>query len=461
MIDSFSKRNIPQAPGGSIFSGRLKEFQRDPLSFMQKLSRNYGQVVRFKLGPSQKVILLSDPELIKEVLVTKQKNFIKSSDIRSLKALLGEGLLTSEKDVHMRQRRLIQPAFKKTHVASYGQDMIDVAQHYVQMWKHGMETEITEEMMNITLGVISKTMFSMDLKEGYELVGEAVEKVMKLAIKRMRRAIPLPLWLPSKSNREFKQAAKVLDAVLFNIIDQRRRGGIQKEDLLGMIMAARDDENGTGMTDKQIRDELMTIFLAGHETTANALSWTLYLLAQHPDKEAKMHAEIDSVIRGKTIRPEHFSSLKYTQNVIWESLRLFPPAYVIGREVDKTVEIGGYLFKKGETVLMSQYVMHRSPEYFEKADEFNPERFDNDLLKKLPAYAYFPFGGGPRVCIGNHFSFMEMVLVLACLASRYQFRLTTEQEKVKTQPLITLRPKPGIRMILHERETEKSNPDSV
>lgn len=423
---------------------------------MQMLAKKYGDVVRFRLGPSQKVILLSDPELIKEVLVTKQKWFIKSSDVRSLKTLLGEGLLTSEKEVHMRQRRLIQPAFKKTHITAYGQDMIDVAGQYVQKWKHGMETEITEEMMNITLGVISKTMFSMNLDEGYELVGESVERVMKLAIKRMRRAIPIPLWFPAKSNTEYKQAAKVLDDVLFNIINGRRREDIQKEDLLGMIMRARDDENGTGMTDKQIRDELMTIFLAGHETTANALSWILYLLAQHPDKEAKLHNEIDTVIDGKAIRPEHFSSLKYTQNVIWESLRLFPPAYVIGREVDKTVEIGGYLFRKGETVLMSQYVMHRRPDYFDRPDEFNPERFENDLLKKLPAYAYFPFGGGPRVCIGNHFSFMEMVLVLACLTSRYQFRLTPEQENIKPQPLITLRPKPGIRMILHERGNNHS-----
>ncbi len=206
------------------------------------------------------------------------------------------------------------------------------------------------------------------------------------------------------------------------------------------------------MTDKQLRDELMTIFLAGHETTANGLSWTLYLLSQHPEAEAKLHKEIDSVIGRERLRPEHFQMLKYTQNVIWESLRLFPPAYVVGRQVDETVEIGGYLLKKGEMVLMSQYVMHRKPNYFENPDEFKPERFENNLLRTLPDYAYFPFGGGPRVCIGNHFSFMEMVLALACIAQRYRLTLITGHANVKPQPLITLRPKPGLRMIVEERE---------
>ena len=273
-----------------------------------------------------------------------------------------------------------------------------------------------------------------------------------LGIKRMRSIIPLPLWIPTKTNREYRRIAQELDKVLLDIIGTRRQEDIQMEDLLGILMRARDVDNDMGMTDKQLRDELMTIFLAGHETTANGLSWTLYLLSQHPEAEKKLHKEIDSVIGRERLRPEHFQMLKYTQNVIWESLRLFPPAYVVGRQVDETVEIGGYLFKKGEMVLMSQYVMHRKPNYFENPDEFKPERFENNLLKTFPDYAYFPFGGGPRVCIGNHFSFMEMVLALACIAQRYKLRLMTGHANVKPQPLITLRPKPGLRMIVEERD---------
>ena len=454
MGDPLGKKTIPQALNGTFLSGHLKDFQRNPLKFMQTLSNEYGPIVHFRLGPFQKVIQLSDPDLIREVLVTKQKNFIKSSDVQALRTLVGDGLLTSEKDIHMRQRRLIQPAFKKTHITAYAQDMIDVTENYISTWKNEMETDITNDMNNITLGIICKTMFSMDFKEGNELIGESVGMAMKLAIKRMRSIIPLPLWIPTKTNREYRRIAQELDKVLLDIIDTRRQEDIQMEDLLGILMRARDVDNGTGMTDKQLRDELMTIFLAGHETTANGLSWTLYLLSQNSEAEAKLHKEIDSVVGSERLRPEHFQMLKYTQNVIWESLRLFPPAYVVGRQVDETVEIGGYLLKKGEMVLISQYVMHRKPNYFENPDEFKPERFENNFLKTLPDYAYFPFGGGPRVCIGNHFSFMEMVLALACIAQRYRLRLITGHADVKPQPLITLRPKPGLRMIVEEREIE-------
>ncbi|SEM97260.1 Cytochrome P450 [Mesobacillus persicus] len=454
MDDSFNNKQIPLAQNGSFFTGHLNDFQKNPLHFMQNLTSEYGSIVRFRLGPLHKVILLSDPELIKEVLVTKQKSFIKSKDVQSLKALVGEGLLTSEKEVHMQQRRLIQPAFKKTHINLYAQDMIDITEKYIGKWNDGMETEVTEDMLDITLGIISKTMFSMDFKEGHERLGDSVENGMKLAIKRMRSIIPLPLWIPSKTNREFKQVTQALDEVLFSIIGNRRQEDSPKEDLLGILMAAREENHGTGMTDQQLRDELMTIFLAGHETTANALSWTLYLLSQHPEVEEKLHKEIDSIIGTETLNPEHFQMLTYTQNVIWESLRLYPPAYVIGRQVDEDVEIGGFLFKKGETVFMSQYVIHRQADHFEEPDTFKPERFENNFMKTLPTYAYFPFGGGPRVCIGNHFAFMEMVLVLACIARRYRLLLSPNHKIIKPQPLITLRPKPGLKMRLEKRNSE-------
>ncbi|MBM4765226.1 cytochrome P450 [Bacillus sp. B15-48] len=443
---------MPKAGNEKFFTGHLTSFQQDPLMFMRTLSRDYGPIVRFRLGPFQKVILLSDPELIKEVLVTKQRSFVKSKDVQALKPLVGEGLLTSEKDVHMQQRRLIQPAFKKTHIHAYAQDMIDTTNDYMRKWENMEEVNATDDMMNIALGIICKTMFSMNFKEGNDLIGNAVENANRLSVKRMRAIFPLPLWVPTRTNREFKKTAQALDEVLFKMIENRRQNNTNAEDLLGMLMSARDDEEGVSMSDHQLRDELMTIFLAGHETTANGLAWTLFLLSQHPEVEAKLFAEIDAIIGESAVKPEHFDKLTYTQNIVWESLRLFPPAYVIGRQVNETVKIGKYLLNKGEMVLMSQYVMHRHPNYFKLPDEFRPERFEQNFMRTLPPYAYFPFGGGPRVCIGNHFAFMEMVLVLACIAKRYRLRLIPGHEKIKPQPLITLRPKPRLRMIIAERE---------
>jgi cytochrome P450 len=442
----------PSGPKAKLLTGHLSEFQSDPLGFLSLLSKEHGPVASFRLGPFQRVKLVSDPDLIKEILVTKQKYFIKSRDIRVLKSLVGEGLLTSEKKFHMRQRRLIQPAFKKTHIAGYAQDMIDTALTYLSGWEHGEKRMVSEDMMNITLGIISKTMFGMEFNEGFEKIGEPLEKCMKLAVRRMRSLVPLPLWVPTTKNRELKEAVKALDEVLHKIISGRREDCAEHEDLLGILMAARDETDGQSMTDAQLRDELMTIFLAGHETTANTLSWTLYLLSQNPEAEKKLHQELEQVIGNRAPSPEDFMKLPYTQNVIWESLRLYPPAYVIGRDAIQDVAIGDYLLKKGEMVLMSQYVMHRNPLYFEQPDTFIPERFNDHYMKTLPPYAFFPFGGGPRVCIGNHFALMEAVLVLACIAQRYRVRILPGHHTVRPQPLITMRPKHGLQMLIEEHD---------
>ncbi|WP_255264055.1 cytochrome P450 [Peribacillus butanolivorans] len=449
----------PMVPNGKLISGHTKEFQKDVLGFLTRLSKEYGDVAKFRFGPFQNVYLISNPDLIKQILVTKHKSFVKSKDSNAIKPLVGdEGLLTSEKDVHRRQRRLIQPSFKRSHISNYAQDMIDITMDYISTWENEKERIITKDMMNIALGIISKTMFSMDFKDGYDVVGEPMEAALRISVKRMRTLLQLPLWVPTKSNREYKKAIQRLDKVIYSIIEKRREDAERHEDMLGILMEARDDEDGLGMSNQQVRDELMTIFIAGHETTANALSWAIYFLSQNPEVETKLFNEIDRVIGNRTPTPDDFMKLTYTQNIIRESLRIYPPVYIISREAEEDVEIGGHHFKKGDMFLLSPYVMQHKPEYFDNPDSFIPERFENNYLKTLPTYAYFPFSGGPRVCIGNHFALMEAVLVLACIAQRYRIRLAPDHHEVKPITTLTLRPKRGLRMIVEERNEESSQP---
>lgn len=441
----------PKGPKGKLLTGNLAEFRADPPAFLERMATEYGDVAKFRLGPLKNVFLVSNPDMIKQILVTKQKNFVKSDDFKALKPIFGEGLLTSDKDFHMRQRRLIQPAFKKSHIMDYGQDMIDITNDYLSTWKDEEERIITNDMMNITLGIICKTMFNMDFKEGYKVIGKPLETALILAVKRMRSLKKMPLWVPTKLNRDTKKAIRELDSVVLEIIQKRRKDPVKHEDMIGILMDARDDVDGIGMTDKQVRDEVMTIFIAGHETTANALSWTLYLLSQHPEAEEKLFSEIESVLGKKPPAPSDFMKLTYTQNLIWESLRLYPPSFVTSRKVDKDVEIGEYRFKKGDMILVSQYAMHRKAEYFQDPESFIPERFENNFIKTIPKYAFFPFGGGPRVCIGNHFAIMEAALVLVSVAQRFKFKLAPNHHPIKTFPSITLRPRSGLRMILQKR----------
>lgn len=446
-----TNKKIVNGPSGKWLTGHVKDFQRDPLGFLTFLSTEYKDLAKIRFGP-RRVYVVSNPDLIKEILVTKQKSFVKSQDLQILKDVVGEGLLTSEKKVHIQQRRMIQPSFQHAHISKYAQDMIDTTNQCLSNWEHGAEVVITDEMMNITLGIIAKTMFSMEFEEGVSKIGEPMDTYMKLAVKRMRSLYPLPLWVPIKANRTYKQSIKSLDEVISSIIDKRRKEGSISQDLLGVLLQARDEKSGAKMTDDQLKDELMTIFLAGHETTANALSWTLYLLTQHPEKQQKLHDEIESVIGDTPVTPEHYQKLPFTQNVVSEALRMYPPAYVIGRRADEDLNVGEYHFKKGDMIMMSQYGVHRREEYFKNPEQFIPERFENNFIKTIPTFAYFPFGGGPRVCIGNHFAIMESVLVLACIAKRFKWKLASNHHIVKPQPLITLRPKNGLRMVLEEKK---------
>jgi cytochrome P450 len=431
------------------FSG-LFAYRRGPLPFFQNLAERYGDISYFRLGPQQ-AFFFNHPDYIKDILVTNHQNFMKGLALQRAKRLLGEGLLTSEGETHRRQRRLAQPAFHRQRIASYADVMTTYASQTRAGWNDGETLDISEEMMRLTLGIVGKTLFDADVKSDAQEVGEAMTVAMELfntltlPFYELLRKLPLPQF------RRFDAAKLRLDAIIYRLIEERRRSGQDRGDLLSMLLLAQDTEGDGGqMTDAQLRDELMTIFLAGYETTSNALTWTWYLLSQNSAVESKLHEEIDEVLEGRLPTFEDVARMKYTEMVLAESMRLYPPAWATGRMALNDFEMGGYIVPKGSLVLMSQYVMHRDPRYFAEPMRFDPERWSPGAREARPQFTYFPFGGGPRRCIGEGFAWMEGILLLATLAQQWQMRLVPNHP-VELKPVMTLRPKHGMRMILTRR----------
>ncbi|MEF3302583.1 cytochrome P450 [Paenibacillus sp. GYB003] len=447
--------NTPAGPKGLPITGNLLAFRKNPLRFLEQSFREYGELVHLRFGPSRHLYLLTNPDWIKEVLLTKQHHFRKAKGLQTAKAVVGEGILTSEGDKHLRQRRLMQPSFRKDRISLYGDSMVRHAERLIERWRDGETRVVTDDMMKLTLDIITETMFGTQLDGGVEEIGRAIDVGMKYVSRKASSIIDLPAGFPTKSNREFQEASKLLDGVIYSIIERRRKhageGGEARRDLLSMLLAARD-EDGSAMTDEQVRDEVMTIFIAGHETTANTLSWTWYLLTQNPEAERKFHDELDAVLGGRAPTVDDLEKLNYLQLLLWESMRVYPAVWAINREVADEVEIGGHRFRPGDTIMMSQYVMHRNPNYYDDPERFRPERFENDFLKTIPQFAYFPFGGGPRVCIGNNFALMEAALILATIGRRYKLRLADRHPPIELEPLVTLRPKPGLTMVATARQ---------
>ncbi len=441
---------ILRAPGprGHLLTGNLPEFRHDLLGFLTRCAREYGDFVAFRLGP-RRLILLSDPDSIDYVLVTAARNFTKHFALRMNSLLLANGLLTSEGDFWLRQRRLIQPAFQRDRVSAYGGVMVAYTERLLAGWRDGETRDLHAEMMRLTLEIVAKTLFDADVGDHTSNVGAALEVAMASFVSRLFKMFPLPRWLPTPGNLRLKRAVRRLDAIIYGLIEQRRRDATPRSDLLSMLVQAQD-EDGTRMTSRQVRDEAMTLFLAGHETTAIALSWLWYLLAQHPEVEARLLDELRSVLGGRAPTVADLPRLRYTDMVVTESMRLYPPVYTIGREPIADCEIAGYPVTAGTTLLMSQWVMHRDPRFYEDPLEFRPERWADGLARRLPKYAYFPFGGGPRTCIGNTFAQMEAVLILATMAPRFHFDLVPGHP-VEPGPSITLRPRSGIRAVLRRR----------
>jgi cytochrome P450 len=437
---------LPPGPRGRLLSGHLPDLRRDPLGLYLRTAREYGDVATLRFG-FRRIHLVSHPDLVEEVLVTRARNFTKHYGLRMNRRLLGNGLLTSEGDFWLRQRRLVQPAFSRERVASYAAVMVGYADRLTAGWRDGETRDLHADMTRLTLEIIAKTLFDADVAGQARAVGEAMAELAGAFNARFTSLLRLPAMLPTPANLRRERAARRLDGILYELIKQRRtvRG---RGDLLGTLLEAADEADGTGMTDRQLRDEAMTLFLAGHETTALALSWTWHLLARHPEAAVELAEEVRAVLGGRPPAADDLPRLRYAEMVVQETMRLYPPAYVIGRQAVEECVLGGYHIPAGGTVLMSQYVLHRDPRFFDDPERFFPGRWADGLARRLPKYAYFPFGGGPRVCIGNTFALMEAVLVVAAVARRFRFTAPAGPPP-RPRPAITLRPEGPVLLTVH------------
>jgi len=433
-------------PGPRPFMGMTPflAMRRNPLPYMEELHREYGDLVCYR-PPGRQVFMLFHPDMTQDMLVTHARNHHQGRVMQRSRSVLGNGLLTSEDAFHLRQRRLIQPAFHRQRVFGYGRAMVDYAERHQQHWRSGEVLDIHQEMMRLTLAIVGKTLFDTDVEGDSSEIGRALTTFMHLfkfavlPFSEYLEKLPIPPVL------RMRKARQRLDKIIYRFIEERRRSGEDRGDLLSMLLAAEDTETGNTdrMDNDQIRDECVTLILAGHETTANALTWTFFLLAQHPEIAERLKAELDQVIGDRPPAPEDYPSLKYTEMVLSESMRLYPPAWGIARTVVEPYEAFGSVFPKNAILLTSQWIIHRDSRWYPNPLRFDPERWTPQARASRPKFSYFPFGAGPRQCVGESFAWMEGVLLLASIARRWKFSLVPET-KADLLPLITLRPKHGI-----------------
>jgi cytochrome P450 len=430
-------------PRGSWLLGSLPALRRDILGFFESCHRDFGDAAYFRVG-QRRSMLLSHPTDIEQVLVTDNKKFIKNFALSFfLRPLLGNGLLINEGDNWLRQRRLIQPTFARPRLEFYSQAMVELTERMLNSWQQNDERDLAREMMQLTMSIAGKTLLGVDVGERYTEVVVCLEAVMRDFLARFRSPLPIPYWLPTPGNWWLKRTIRRLDGVLQQMIDERRaaieREGETRGDFLSLLISARDENDGKPLSNQQLRDEVMTMFLAGHETTANALSWTWYLLGQNPEQQQWLQNEVDQVLQGRLPTPADMPRLIYCERVVREAMRLYPPAYVIGRRCEEDCTIGDHFIPAMTNVLMSQWVVQRDERWFSEPNEFRPDRWTSEFIHSLPKYAYFPFGGGARACIGKEFAMLEATLILATMAQRIELELV-DTEPMPILPAITLRP---------------------
>jgi cytochrome P450 len=422
--------------------------RRDPLAFVAALARDYGDVVRLGMGPVS-VYLVHHPDGVKHVLQDNNQNYVKGPVIARVKVLIGEGLFTSEGAFWRRQRRLAQPAFHRERIAGFAATMVRCTAERLARWadvaRRGEPIDVAAEMNALTLTVVGETLFGRDLSGEAAAAGLALRVALETTAYRVMCWVVSPIWGPTARNRAFRAAVRTLDTLVYDLVDSRRRSALPADDLLGMLMAARDEETDEGMSRLQLRDEIMTFLLAGHETTAAALAWTWYLLAHHPEMAERARAEAIAVLGDRLPTLEDLPRLPLARMVVEEAMRLYPPVWGIGRQTIAADRIGGYDIPAGALVNLSPWVTHRHPDVWDEPERFDPERFRPGVERTRPRFAYFPFSGGPRLCIGEAFALMEAQLVVAMMLQRYRLTLVDDWPVVP-EPTLTLRPRGGLPM---------------
>jgi cytochrome P450 len=443
---------MPRLPPGPLLPviGPLIMPGRDPLTFFTRLVRTYGDVAYFRMG-GERVYFVSHPDYIRQVLVTDGAKYAKGRALERARKLLGDGLLTSYGASHDRKRKLVQPGFHRARIAAYADTMIDCARQASAGWRDGETIDVSSAMMRLTLSIAARTLFDVAIDRDADQVGRAMTRVLESFWLTLLPFSDVIAALPLAAARESRAARHELDRLIFDMMAHRRAGGSMGNDVLSTLLQA-GDESGEGLSDEEIRDEVMTLILAGHETTANALTWTWYLLSTAPASAAAMRSEVDAVLGDRSPGADDLASLPYVTKVVTEAMRLYPPAWLVGRRALEACEVGGYTVPRGAMVFMSQWTMHHDERYYADAGRFEPERWSAAFRASLPRYAYFPFGGGSRHCIGESFAWMELTLLVAWVARRWDLRLVPGH-RVVPHPLITLRSKHGMQMTLHRRQT--------
>jgi cytochrome P450 len=438
-------RIIPRQVTGH-WLGSLPAFRASRLQFQLDLMREHPRIARVRFGVFD-VLVLFEPELIHQVLVAQADQFMKSYGLSLFaRPVLGDGLLTSEHALHRRQRRLIAPVFVQRQVASYARLMSERGERSVRAMLEAGEVDVSARAMQVTLEIVGKTLFDTELADAASEVGRCVTEMMECIMASMTSTLPAPPLVPTLNNLRLKRTIRRLDRLVYGMIRERRAQPSAHQDLLSLLLAARDEEDGGGMSDRQVRDEVMTALLAGHETTANALAWALVLLADAPEVRARLECELDEVLGGQPPTLAHLPRLELTLRVLKETLRLRPSVYLLGRRARCATEIGGYPLRKHQVVLLGVYGMHQRADLYPDPQRFDPDRFLPEREESLPRHAFLPFGAGPRMCIGNHFALLEGQLLLASWLSRARFTPLDPAQAVEPEPLITLRPRGPVRM---------------
>ncbi|MFN2214766.1 MAG: cytochrome P450 [Anaerolineales bacterium] len=438
-----------------ILGNILDMRQGEIFEILLEFHKTYGDIVRLELPKNQYVYSIANPESIQHVMQMNNQNYTKGDRIKIVKPLIGNGLFASEGEFWRRQRRMMQPAFHRRQIEYLAQEMVATIEEMLQKWETVADTgqivNIQHEMMGLTMDVVTRTLFTSSLSpDEIAELGEQITFLLDMITERSQAIFPIGEKMPTAKNRRFDDGVATIDKIIYRLIDQRKRSQAKYDDLLSMLIAARDEDSGEGMDDKQLRDELVTIFLAGHETTAIALSWSVALLSLHPAVRRELQAEVDRVLDGSIPGAADYNELPYTNAVISEAMRLYPPLPVTIRQAIEDDVLDGHTIQANSSIFINIYSVHHNPDVWENPEGFDPQRFLPDKIKEIPRFAYLPFGGGPRQCIGNNFALMEAVLALSMITQRYELNLVPGADLDPYMPG-TLRPKGGVPIIITRR----------